>query len=432
MSNPVPQRKIAPEDVDGEVELSELGGRSENLHAPASPLFRRAALDAYENGGAVASLVRIETVTTRALFYVSASVFLAALGIALFGKVEVTSESRGVLRAAQGLYPVMVPVDSVVEKVHVAPGKLVKVGQPLFTVRSEDLEAEKLEAMRTLEALRTRYAEETEVRARRFKAELALLEARTAIQRRQVMAQAETIDRLRDRRAERKPLVDQGYAAKTEDEALQDELARAEQSRMELQAAQAQTGLEIEALKRTQETFVAERDEAIHQAEGRLAAVDLRAGQQILVAPHGGRVEGVTVQAGEVIAANTQLATLVPSDSPGTAILYVPERDRAFLSDGVTVNLEADQLPRGEFGTARAIVRRVPTEVATAAELTSDLGANAEFGSYVRVELDLLDDAQTKRLSRFFSSGTMVTGRVPLRERRVITLALEPLRRWLQ
>lgn len=432
MSNPVPQRKIEPDDLDGDVSLSDLGGRSEHRHAPASPLFRRAALEAYENGGQVASLVRIETVTSRTVFYVCASMFVAALGLALFGKVEVTSESRGVLRATQGLYPVVAPMSAVVEKVHVRPGTVVTAGQALVTIRSENIQAEKLEATKSLEALRTRYAEETSLRAQRFSAELALLESRAAIQRRQIASQSETVDRLRERRAERKPLVEQGYAAKTDDEALQDELARAEQSRMALQDAQTQTRLEIESLKRAQETFVAERDEAIRHAEGRLEAIDLRADQQTLVAPHAGRIEGVTVQPGEVIAQDTRLATLVPGDAPGNAILYVPERDRAFLNEGVTVSLEADQLPRGEFGTAKAVVRHIPSELATAAELTSDLGADAVFGSYVRVHLDLADDPQTKRLSRFFSSGTMVTGRVPLRERRIIALVLEPLRRWLQ
>jgi hypothetical protein len=105
--------------------------------------------------------------------------------------------------------------------------------------------------------------------------------------------------------------------------------------------------------------------------------------------------------------------------------------DRAFVKTGMEVRVELDQLPVGEFGSARARITRVSSEIAGQPEVEKALGAAAPPGVHFAVELVLLDDAVTQRLTSRLGSGTLLSVRMPLRKRRVIQLVFDPIRRAL-
>jgi hypothetical protein len=109
----------------------------------------------------------------------------------------------------------------------------------------------------------------------------------------------------------------------------------------------------------------------------------------------------------------------------------VPERDVAFLRPGALAAVELDQLPIGEFGHLDARVVRVAGELADRSELLAALGESASSAPHVRVELDVLARADGAPRGTRLRPGTLVTARIPLRERRLLAIVFEPARRWL-
>ena len=125
------------------------------------------------------------------------------------------------------------------------------------------------------------------------------------------------------------------------------------------------------------------------------------------------------------------LAKIVPRGAAATVTVLVREKDAAFLRPGTPARLEIDRLPVGEFGTAGAVVTRVASDLASSDEMQELMGPGATpAGPQLRVEVALAEDARTSQLRPYFASGTLVTARFALRQRRILTLLFDPLRRW--
>jgi multidrug efflux pump subunit AcrA (membrane-fusion protein) len=124
---------------------------------------------------------------------------------------------------------------------------------------------------------------------------------------------------------------------------------------------------------------------------------------------------------------------LVAGGAPSKIIAFLPERDRAFVTSGAEIRVEVEQLPYAEFGTLKGRVDRVATDLASRYEVTEALGEEAQYpGPSYRVELSLLEDDRAKQLSSKLRAGMLVNARFTLRRRRLISLVLDPLRRWLR
>jgi multidrug resistance efflux pump len=174
-----------------------------------------------------------------------------------------------------------------------------------------------------------------------------------------------------------------------------------------------------------------ERAHELEQARARRDAARVLLEQTELKASRKGRIESLAVSVGEVVEQGTAVARLVPLGTPSTIVAFVPERDRAFVKCGTEVHVELDQLPVGEFGSARARVTRVSSEIASPKEVERALGAAAPEGVHFAIELSLLTDSTTQRLTNRLGSGTLLSVRMPLRKRRIIALVFDPIRRAL-
>jgi len=153
--------------------------------------------------------------------------------------------------------------------------------------------------------------------------------------------------------------------------------------------------------------------------------------QTVLRAPKAGVVDALLAQSGEMVTPGSALGRLVPTVAASRVVAVIEERNRAFLQSGSTVRLELDQLPPGEFGALHGSVERIGADLIPAAELRDIVGAEA-MGAWYRVEIALSDDGQARALAQYLRPGMLVTARYHLRVRRIITLALEPLRAWFE
>jgi multidrug efflux pump subunit AcrA (membrane-fusion protein) len=152
----------------------------------------------------------------------------------------------------------------------------------------------------------------------------------------------------------------------------------------------------------------------------------------VLSAPISGRVESLLVSAGQVVSTGATVARIVPEGDVTRAVVFVPSREAAFVTEGLSANLEFPSLPVSDFGRAHAHVERVGHDVASAAEVADVLeGAAPGADAVVRVELVIDDDETWRQMSPRLRSGARVTARIMTRERRILSLALDFLKQWV-
>jgi membrane fusion protein len=395
-----------------------------------SPLFRHEAMRAYEQGQGVAAPLDVAPLPTRVLFATLLVLALAALGVAGFGKVELTSLGRGVLRAPEGMQPLSAPLAGVVAEVLVEPGQTVAPGQLLLRIDSTQVRAQLLDAERKLAALRERQAhEEAQAELLHERAVDKLQQRRRLLQRR-IRSQQRGVKRLEQRAARFVSLEQEGLSDRGALEEASEAVDGAERAWLALKDEQALADVELSRVEREREAGRIARREERERAEADVATVRMLLAQAEIKAARHGTLEGLRVSPGQLVQAGALLARLVPGERPQKAVAFLPERDRAFLEEGAAVRLELDRLPVGEFGSLGARIERISQDVASADELETHLGSRFE-GVYFRVDLSLPADPERAELAEYLRSGTLITVRAPLRSRRIIGLLFDPIRRWL-
>jgi hypothetical protein len=160
---------------------------------------------------------------------------------------------------------------------------------------------------------------------------------------------------------------------------------------------------------------------------------------------------------GQVVHSGEVLAQVAPKDAPRTIVAFLPSREVAFVSVGSEAEVHGESLPDSELGMARARITRLAAEGERSEESTSPLGENAASagagasserpmsagafaaasgeslsGSHVSVELELLDDAAWEKMAPHLRSGERLLVRLHSRERRVLSVAVELVRKWLE
>ena len=82
-----------------------------------------------------------------------------------------------------------------------------------------------------------------------------------------------------------------------------------------------------------------------------------------------------------------------------------------------------------EFGKFNARITRISNDVATPGETSAVLGVTAD-GAVVRVELELVPDPNLNRVRARLRSGERVVVRMNTRERPIVALVFDFLRKW--
>jgi multidrug resistance efflux pump len=163
----------------------------------------------------------------------------------------------------------------------------------------------------------------------------------------------------------------------------------------------------------------------LKDARGLVARTEVRA-------PLAGTVETILVRTGAQVAAASSIGRIVPRALSERVVVFVPERDRAFIRPGASVRLAIDQLPAAEFGWMNGRVERVAMAVAAPDEIRNVLGDDRTVdGARYRVDIALVDDARRHRLAPQLPVGAMLSAHIAVRTQTVAALALRPLREWI-
>jgi multidrug resistance efflux pump len=354
---------------------------------------------------------------------------LLFVGAAL-AKVEVNAEAQGMLRAPRGLRPVASVLGGSISEVLVQSGDQVQQGQVVARLEATELRAALVNSEREL-ATTQREVSETDRRDRQIeeRASAAMQRRRAALQGR-VEINRERLAQRKTQSANYAQLVLEGGASQDQSLTVREAYNSASENVSALSAELAQLDLEIaDRARQWQERDTARRSQLsraeanVEQARAVLASTEIKA-------PASGQIESVLASPGNVIETGGLFGNIVPAGAPRTIVAFVPSRDIAFVTPGATATVEVQSLPISEFGLGKGIVTRVSSDVATPTEVQATVG-EALNGTLVRVELELIDSETSALMNPHLRSGDRVTIRLHRRERRVITLLFDFVRKWV-
>ena len=399
--------------------------------APAGRLYRTAAGDARrvdDLGPELAANVKGRSWSLLLLIVSLISLSFVGAGLA---SVEVTAEARGVLRAPNGLRPVASVLAGAITEVQVQSGDAVDRGQVIARLEATELRAGLVARERELALVRDDVA-----RSERHDAQLEAESARALSRRRAALRErievnAERRDQRHVRDQSVAVLVRDGGASRAEGLAAKEALQDATEQVSALTNELALLELEIADRARQAQERDSARKSQLGRAEAGLAEARTLLDATEIRAPAAGRVESLLVTPGVVVAAGGVLGHIVPSGSPRTVTAFVPSQEIAFVQPGAPASVEVQSLSVSEFGLARARVTRVSADVATAGEVQTALN-EALPGSFVRVELELLDGSESAKMEPLLRSGERVQIRLHRRQQRLITLLFDFVQRWVQ
>lgn len=399
--------------------------------APDTSLFRYEALRAYKLGLKLTAPLRVVPLNTGIVVGTLAAVLLAVLVIMSLGKVDLTARGRGVIRASEGVQPLLFEVEGIVREVLVRDGDVVSAGQVLARLDSTRLTAALQEAEEQLRTIDERNREDQAHAQTAYERDSALVTKRAQLTRERIISQAASVGAHTRERGRYASLADDGLVAERQRRDAEEVLHQERRNLLTLQGEQAQLEQQLTELEQSHRTATSLRAQQAREARNRRDVSKLLLTQTELRASRSGRVESLLVNEGDVVGAGRVVARLVSLATGRQITAFLPERERAFVRPGASVRVEFDQLPVGEFGSATGTVVRASSEVAGAQEIERALGAAAPEGVHFAVTLELSDDAATRGLYERVSSGSLLTVRMPVRQRRVIGLVFDPVRKWL-
>ena len=176
------------------------------------------------------------------------------------------------------------------------------------------------------------------------------------------------------------------------------------------------------ALKsRTQVEQVARQISEIHQS---LAQEDARR-ETIIRAPTTGTVTNIAVNAGQSVAAETLLATIVPKGSGLHAELLVPTRAIGFIAAGQEVVLRYEAFPYERYGQYRGVIAGISRTVWSPGEKIGPLSVR-EAAYRISVKLD---QQEVAALGQQFPlrAGMLANADILLEKRTILEWILEPV-----
>jgi len=202
--------------------------------------------------------------------------------------------------------------------------------------------------------------------------------------------------------------------ARKEYERLQADLdyKKAERYQIELGAQQKVKQIEVEINQ--VKAKIAETENLIAVAKGRLK-------KRSLTSPVAGTVLSFNVvNTGKVVQPGETVAEIAPSNSPLVLSAVLPDRDAGFVEKGMTAQVKFDAYSYQDYGV-------VPGKVI---EISANTKTDEELGSVylVKIELDR-DHLLNKNKKIVFKPGQTATADIVIRRQRIMDVLLDPIKK---
>lgn len=396
-------------------------------------LFREEALKHYLKVEEGRGLVKVSPPWTWMLLWILLAALGAALLASFMGHVEVNGRGRGIVRPATGVRMLVSQSGGVVGRIEVRSSQAVKAGTVLLHIEVPNIQSQLLEAERQTEAVKIDYQVLSVRQDAAYAEQAQRLKGRINQLQGQITSYRESIQ-LYDRKLKAKQVLQKdGLVSDFEVEDAREGVAQAQRQVSGSQQSLDQVKQEQAALESRRQDDLWQRKQVVQKAESKRDGLAFVQGQTVLQAPEDGVVEALLVKPGEVVQAGQVVGKLIPQGAALQVVSFLAEKDRAFVKAGDEVHLELDQLPYAEYGTLRARVVRVNDDLASPYEIREALGEDQKLdGSTYRVELVITDAKALDSAKVKLRTGMLMNVRYTLRRQRLITLVLDPLRRWFR
>lgn len=394
-------------------------------------LFREEAVEAYLATLRESEVLRVAPPWTRAVMAMVVCLVVVGLAVSVVGKIEQTSRARGILRVRGGSQVLATQASGTILEVRAHSGDSVASGDVIASIDSAPIKAKIFEAERDIERAKTQLEAFEKRRDSIYAERRRLLERRIALLSARAKSQGASVARFKKRRVHYDRLQAEGAISTMDQMQSHEDLAAVSRENIRLHEEISETRLQLANLAQELDAELVRLQNELRAAQDNRDALAIALTQTTITAPATGRLEAVLVKPGDVMASGATVGRLVPEGAPLQIVAFLPERDRAFVEAGTRARVELDQLPATEFGMLDARVVRVSQELASNAEIEEALGDEPEVREPVfRVEMELADDVTSAKVAPYLRSGSLVVVRATLRERRIITVLLEPLLRW--
>jgi membrane fusion protein len=400
--------------------------------APRPNLFRERALVAYRRASVAGEPVRIAPIWATWLVAVTGLLVLGALVAACFANVDVTSVGRGILQANGAPQVLAAQVAGTVVSVSVRPGDKVVVGEEIARLESAATAAALLEATRKLKlaSRSVRYFREQtkplySARISQQQAQIQALKRRAASESKSAYRFTQKSNKVLSMSREGVASIFQSTDADEQAEEASRNVLRAQEDGAVAREAVAAISVDVA----TEEwRLTVQEEEARAQRDSLKFALDAA----VVRSPIDGIMGSIAIRPGDTVQVGGFLGRVVSAGVPRSVVVYLPERDRAFVDRGSRVRVEVDQLPFWEFGALRGMVARVSTDIASERDLRDTLGDQVRIQEPMyRIDVSLDPDKKYANLSQRLRPESLADVRFTLRTRRLISVLFEPLQRWV-
>jgi HlyD family secretion protein len=407
-------------------------------------IFRKVALERLSSPEQLDQLMQVTDPKGWLALCALGALLALALVWGVWGVIPTEATGEGILLRRGGVSDLVAPGAGQIEEVLVGVGDVIAKGQPVATLRQEQLQRQIADTRTKLTSLqaelreRQGYAVEQErLRARDLTQQRANLE-------RSIATLGKDLSLLRERLADQEELLKDGLVTKqavvsTEQElnTKRDQLAA---QRLEL------SGLDLKRLDAAQQLDqeLETRERGIREIELEIRELQAKLAENVNIpSPHAGRILEVLVDRGSVVNPGAPILSLEVTSEELVAVLFVPASAGKRVRPGMEVRLSPSTVKREEFGSMLGKVTRAAEFPATARGMTRLLGNEAlvnklmEAGPLMQIDVALVRDPATPTGYRWsssrgpdleISSGTLAAGDVVVKEDRPISLVIPTLR----
>lgn len=385
-----------------------------------------------------------------------------ATGWAWFGQVEEIGHAKGQLVPRGEVFKVHPATMGKIAVLAVDEGQAVEVGQIVAELETtiEANEIERLKDSLTVdqkqlgqkEALLQRVELEAQTQAeiaaasiRAHEAAIAQTESHEEVSRQLVSQIALDVEASEIRVERIRPSVDQGGISQEYFFAAEQTLRDRQQSLTRQQGELEQSLAEMARLQAELEQKRAEANRAQHDIEEQaqrvrveiteltgdisekerlLARAEAELAQRFLYAPVDGTISSVSIDnVGEVVQPGQTVAEVAPQDAPLVLAAVLPDKEAGFIEIGMPVQVKFDAYPFQDYGI-------VSGQVTT---IASDAIVDEMLGTVYQIEVELARNYVEDNGQMIpFKAGQTADADIVIRQRRVIDILLDPIKKLRQ
>jgi HlyD family secretion protein len=415
------------------------------LRQPMSrQIFRAAAIERLSTPERLDTLLRVTTTRSWIALAALIAVVGGALSWGIFGRTPEAVDASGIMLREDGLFRIPAHGTGPVESLSVYPGDHVRAGEVVAVVAQYDMRLAVQHAESTLAQLRAHRSRSVPLIDRNRDLERATIAERQEQADGTIAASRERLTYLDGRIAAERAALAKGLI--TED-VLQNTIALRAATDQDVDAAKAlKRELDARAAsiatESERERFTLDQEIAVQERQVSAQRDQLRRAEQV-ISTYSGLVVEQLVDPGQLVQAGAPVATIEEETVPLEAYLFVADEGRRIVP-GMRVELLPAGIKSEEHGHILGAVRSVSQGPMSGLALNRYLQNEAlteRFSSGGGVYLvDVTEQRDPRTPSGFkwssrqgpklrFGSGTLLSGRIVVREQRPIELVIPALRR---